>query len=94
MKRVVINKEANEIDIKDVSRSSFIGIENQYGEKHFPIDNQNRDYFVASIDCISKNYELRIFDTLNELIEALIPYGWRVFVFDSRKELKEWLLKD
>lgn len=94
MKRVVIKKETDTIDIELVGIFDFIGILSKDGRKLMPVDNGHGEYIAVSINSISDNSNLRIYDSLESFLRAFVVDPWDVLVFDSRKELKEWLLKD
>lgn len=94
MKKVVVKKENNEININRVKENDFIGIFSSFGGKYIPASNQKGEFFIIQVSSVAKNSSLRLFSSMDELLKCFVCDHWGIFVFDTQKELKEWLLKD
>jgi hypothetical protein len=92
MKKVIIEQNEQVIRLEDVRDSMIIGIEWGSGRKSFLIKNENKKTISISlgerdtIGCWSKSSH---FDYVKEAISGSTAKN--VFVFDSPKELAQWL---
>lgn len=92
MKKVIIEQDEQVIRLEDVRDAMIIGIEWKYGKKSFLLKNEDDETVAISlgernmIGCWSR---FSHFDYVNEVISNSTAKN--VFVFDSPKELAQWL---
>ena len=92
MKKVIIEQDEQVIRLEDVRDAMIIGIEWKYGRKSFLLKNEDYNTIAISlgeqdtIGCWSKSSH---FDYVKEAISGSTAKN--VFVFDSPKELAQWL---
>ena len=102
MKQVVTNPSVESVAIKDVSPKKCYGLL-FYGGKAFLL---TKAYFNAYIpntfywlcaDDITKCNRIGFTDgypSISEAIESMIVHGYKIYEFDSDKELLKWLAAD
>ena len=92
MKKVILEKNERVIRLEEITDDMIIGIEWKSGKKSFLLKNEDDETIAISlgerdtIGCWSKSSH---FDYVKEVISSSTKNN--AFVFDSPKELAQWL---
>ncbi len=99
MKRTVTTTERETIRLEDLTNNSHVGFAIKGYDKHYIIAIDKNKFTCVSIGDGNKNcniYAEDIFDTLLEKVKDVLEdcYVLETFVFDTRRELYQWLASD
>lgn len=92
MKRVV-NFDAENIDITEVTDSSNVGIKWNNGSKNIVVKKDEDEFAAMSLKDLSVAYYWTR-PTKREFVRRALRQNPEVFVFDDKKQLITWLLKE
>jgi hypothetical protein len=92
MKRVV-NFDAENIDVTEVTDSSNVGIKWNNGSKNIVIKKNYEEFAAMCLKDLSVAYSWTK-PTKREFVKKALRQNPEVFVFDDKKQLITWLLKE
>lgn len=92
MKRVV-NFDAENIDITEITNNSNVGIKWNNGRKNIVILKNENEFAAMSPDHLSVSFSWTR-PTKQEFVKQALRQNPDVYVFDSKKELLIWAIKE
>lgn len=92
MKRVV-NFDAENIDITEITNNSNVGIKWNNGRKNIVVLKNENEFAAMSPDHLSVSFSWTR-PTKQEFVKQALRQNPDVYVFDSKKELLIWAIKE
>lgn len=89
MKKVV-NTDENTISLSNITDSSIIGIHTRAGSKVFTVPTKTE---FQNVNITLLTLSDRTYNSKKELVKKNINAGHRVYVFDTTRELRKWLVE-
>lgn len=91
--RRVVNFDAENIDITEITNSSNVGIKWNNGRKNIVILKNENEFAAMSPDHLSVSFSWTR-PTKQEFVKQALRQNPDVYVFDSKKELLIWAIKE